>query len=122
MRKLIAFSILALSACSEATEEEQGRETKYDTPCLEYFASKNPNTRDIVVRDSYEKRAMVVVELAKPDAPANPALKGAVPDSPAAAKQAAVQKPAAAHCIVNPADGSMRLSSSFDHSWERDTP
>lgn len=115
----IGFGIFAITACSPAQDGVPERNTAYDGPCVEFFKSKSPKAGDVSVRDSWEKKGMVVVELVGPAAAVNPIAKGAIPDSPAAAKHQTTT-PAAGHCIVNPANGTMRLPTDFDHSWERD--
>lgn len=116
----VGLAVSALTACSAAPEGGIERNSTFDGACLEFFRTKSPAAGDVVVRDSWEKRGVIVVEIAKPSTAVNPIAKGAVPDSPAAAKHAAPVSPAVAHCLVNPEDGSLRLASEFDHSWEKD--
>jgi hypothetical protein len=117
MKKIVCLAAVAVSACGEP---EAGRDTAFDAPCIEFFKSKTNTSGDILARDSWAKKGMIVVELARAPAAVNAAVKGAIPDSPAAAKYANVENPAVAHCIVNPEDGSMKLPTAFDHSWEKD--
>lgn len=122
MKAIACFAAIACVACSSPPGEAGGRNTDFDAPCVEFFKSKSPKVKAVEARDSFEKRGMVVVELAPPVTQVNPAVKGAVPDSPAAARHAPAESPALGHCIVDPADGSMRLSSAYDHSWDKDAP
>ena len=120
MRAFVCLATLAITACSAAPGGEKGRNSTYDGPCLQFFKSKSAMAGDIIVRDSWEQKGMIIVEFARPAAAVNPAAKGVLPGSAAAAKQAAPQTPAVGHCLVNPQDGTMRLPSAFDRSWNKD--